>query len=267
MTNVFPCLIDTHCHLDFDRYDADRAEVIERASEAGVTRIVNPGVDFESSRRAIALANEHPEIFAAVGLHPNSCGELSDEQIAELRDLASHRRVVAIGEIGVDYYWKKFPPEAQRRGFEAQLRLADELNLPVIVHDREAHDDVLTAIEAFSRERRGDKAIILHSFSGNLTEANRALAVGAYLGVTGAVTYPKSHELRRVGNFAPLDRLLVETDAPFLPPQPRRGQRNEPAWVRWMAEQIAEVKGLPVEAVAEATTANAERVFDFESHQ
>ena len=227
--------------------------------------IINPGVDFASSRRAIALAGQHPEVFAAVGLHPNSCGELKDDQIAELRVLARQPRVVAIGEIGIDYYWKKFSPEAQRRGLAAQLRLAGELNLPAIVHNREAHDDVLTTIETWARERGGDAAIVLHSFSGSMAHARRALAAGAYLGVTGGVTYPKAHELRRVVKYAPLERLLVETDAPFLPPQPNRGQRNEPAWVRWTAEQIAEVKGLTREAVAEATTANAKRVFGFGS--
>lgn len=242
--------------------------MLARAREAGVAIIVNPGVDFASSRRAIALAGHaggSPEVFAAVGLHPNSCGELSEDQIAELRALAGQPRVVAIGEIGIDYYWNKFPPEAQRRGFEAQLRLADELGLPAIVHNRDAHDDVLTAIEALAPGRRDNAAVVLHSFSGSVTHARRALAAGAYLGVSGAVTYPKSTELRRVVKYAPPDRLLVETDAPFLPPQPRRGQRNEPAWVRWVAEQIAEVKGLPVESVIETTTANAGRVFRFGS--
>ena len=252
-------LTDTHCHLDFDRFDEDRAAVLERARQAGVTLIVNPGVDFASSRRAVALAAEHPEVYAAVGLHPNSCGELSEAQIAELRVLAGQPRVVAIGEVGIDYYWNKFPPEAQRRGFEAQLSLAGDLGLPAIVHDRDAHEDVLAAVETFGRT-----TIVLHSFSGSPAHARRALEAGAYLGVTGAVTYPKAHELRRVVKDAPLDRLLIETDAPFLPPQPRRGQRNEPAWVRWMAEQIAEVRGAPVEAVAEATAANAERVFAFQ---
>jgi TatD DNase family protein len=258
-------LIDTHCHLDFDRFDEDREAVIERAHEAGVRCIVNPGVDFESSRRAIELAARHTGIYAMVGLHPNSCGELSEAQLDELRRLAREPRVVAIGEVGIDYYWNKFPPEAQRLGFEAQLRLADELDLPVVVHNRDAHDDVLAALETSRAARRGQADIVLHSFSGNLTQARRALAAGAYIGVTGSVTYPKANELRRVIGAAPLERLLIETDAPFLPPQPRRGQRNEPAWVRWMAEQIAEVKGLPVESVAEATTANAERVFRIRS--
>jgi TatD DNase family protein len=238
--------------------------VLERAHEAGVTTLINPGVDFDSSRRAIALAAEHAEVYAAVGLHPNSCGELNEEQIAELRALAKQPRVVAIGEVGIDYYWNKFPPEAQRRGFEAQLRLAGKLGLPVIVHNREAHDDVLTAIEA-AQAGPNPPTVVLHSFSGKLTHARRALAAGAYLGFTGAVTYPKAHELRRVAQETPLERMLIETDAPFLPPQPRRGQRNEPAWVRWVAEQIAEVKELPVEAIAEATTANAQTVFGLES--
>jgi TatD DNase family protein len=168
--------------------------------------------------------------------------------------------------VGIDYYWNKFPPEAQRRGFEAQLRLAGELGLPVIVHNRDAHEDVLSVIEAAAPAGRPGAAIVLHSFSGNVAHARRALEAGLYLGVTGSATYPKAHELRRVLALAPLDRLLVETDAPFLPPQPRRGRRNEPAWVAWVAEQIAEVKGISVETVAQATTANAERVFHFESH-
>ncbi len=236
-----------------------------RAREAGVATLINPGVDFASSRRAIALAAEHPEVHAAVGLHPNSCGELSEEQIADLRALASEPRVVAIGEVGIDYYWNKFPPEAQRRGFEAQLRLAGELALPVIVHNRDAHDDVLTVIEESARAGPRPAAVVLHSFSGNLAQARRALAAGAYLGFTGAVTYPKAHELRRAAQEAPLERLLIETDAPFLPPQPRRGRRNEPAWVRWVAEQIAEVKELPLQAIAEATAANAQAIFRFGS--
>jgi TatD DNase family protein len=258
-------LVDTHCHLDFDRFDEDREAVIERARAAGVTRLVNPGVDFESSRRAIELAARHEAVRAMVGLHPNSCGELSAEQAEELRQLARQPGVAAIGEVGIDYYWNRFPPEAQRRGFEAQLRLADELDLPVIVHNRDAHADVLATLEGFASTRHAQAAIVLHSFSGNLTQARRALAFGAYLGVTGAVTYPKSHELRRVVRAAPLDRLLIETDAPFLPPQPRRGQRNEPAWVRWVAERIAEVKEMDLETVAQATTANAERVFRMRS--
>jgi TatD DNase family protein len=224
-----------------------------------VARLINPGVDFETSRRAVALAGEYPEVYAAVGLHPNSCGELSEVQLAELRALAGQPRVVAVGEAGIDYYWNKFPPEAQRRGFAAQLRLAAELGLPVIVHNRDAHEDTLEAVEQFGRT-----TIVLHSFSGTLAHARRALAAGAYLGVTCAATYPKSRELRRVVEHAPLDRLLIETDAPFLPPQARRGKRNEPAWVRWAAEQIAEAKGLPLEAVAEATSENAERVFGFQ---
>jgi TatD DNase family protein len=232
--------------------------VLARAREAGVTTLINPGVDFESSRRAVALAAAHPEVFAAVGLHPNSCGELNEAQINELRALAGQPRVVAIGEVGLDYYWNKFPPEAQRRGFEAQLQLAAEAGLPVIVHNREAHQDTLAAIEAFGRT-----TIVLHSFSGNAGHARRALEAGAYLGVTGSVTYPKAHELRRVVAQTPLERLLIETDAPFLPPQPQRGKRNEPAWVRLVAEQIAEVKELSLEAVAETTAANAEKVFRF----
>ncbi len=251
-------LVDTHCHLDFDRFDEDRDAVLARALEAGVVTIINPGVDFESSRRALALAAAHPEVYAAVGLHPNSCGELSAAQIDELRALAGAPRVVAIGEVGIDYYWNKFPPEAQRRGFAAQLALAGELGLPVIVHNRDAHEDTLAVME-----EHGRGTIVLHSFSGNAGHARRALAAGAYLGVTGAITYPKAHELRRAIGQAPLERLLIETDAPFLPPQPRRGKRNEPAWVAWVAEKIAEVKEISLQAVAEATAANAERVFKF----
>lgn len=238
---------------------------MERARAAGVGRLVNPGVDFNSSRRAILAAAKYPEVYAAVGVHPNSCGELDDEGLSVLRALARQPRVVAIGEIGIDYYWNKFPPEAQRRAFEAQLYLADELNLPVIVHNRQAHDDILAILETFVRTRRGNAAIVLHSFSGDLPEAKRALEAGAHLGVTGAVTYPKSHELRRVVEFAPLDRLVMETDAPYLAPQAQRGARNEPAFVRYVAEKLAEVRGIGVEAIQAATTANACVLFGWES--
>lgn len=258
-------LIDTHCHLDLPAFDGERTAVVERARVSGVGRLVNPGVDFNSSRRAILTAAKYAEVYAAVGIHPNSCDELDDEGLSVLRALARQPRVVAIGEIGIDYYWNKFPPEAQRRGFEAQLYLADELNLPVIVHDRQAHDDLLAIIEAFARSRDGNAAIVLHSFSGGLPEAKRALEAGAHLGVTGAVTYPKSHELRRVVEYAPLDRLLIETDAPYLAPQARRGRRNEPAFVRYVAEKLGEVRKVDGEAIHAATTANACALFGWES--
>ncbi len=220
-------LIDTHCHLDFDSYADDLPAVLARAAEAGVVAIVNPGTDLERSAAACDLAAAHAPIFAAVGIHPNSTADFSPEQVDAVRALAAREKVVAIGEIGLDYYRERSPKDVQRRAFEAQLALAGELGLPVIVHDRDAHDDLLALLETWVgglnngplKARPG----VLHSFSAPLHVAERALALGFYIGVTGPVTYKKADELRHVVARLPADRLLVETDGPFLAPPPSSG--------------------------------------------
>lgn len=242
-------------------FDADRDAVLDRARGSGVTRIMIPGIDLASSRRAVALAEAHPEIYAAVGVHPHEAETLGPTELNDLRALAAHPKVRAIGEIGLDYYRDRSPREAQRQALAQQLDLAGELGLPVIVHNRDAFADVLAALAGWPGQRRG----VLHSFSGDRAQLSEALAAGFYIGITGPITFPKAHELRAVAAAAPAARLLIETDAPYLTPAPRRGQRNEPAYVRRVAETLAEVRGENLAEVAAQTSANAAALFDWSS--
>ena len=253
-------LVDTHCHLDLEQFDADRDEVLERARQAGVGRILVPATDLASSRRALALAERYSEVRAAVGVHPSDTADFTAETLAELRDLARHPKVDAIGEIGIDMYWRKVTLEIQQQAFRAQLELAGEVGRPVIIHDREAHAEVMAGL----REAAPPAGAVLHSFSGDATMAELALAAGYYLGVDGPLTYKKNEALRAIFAAAPLDRILIETDAPYLTPQPRRGRRNEPAFVAFVADKLAEVRQAAPEQIAKATTANAARLFRWE---
>ncbi|MCB9436053.1 MAG: TatD family hydrolase [Anaerolineales bacterium] len=261
-------LIDTHCHLDFEAYDDDRTAIIERAVDAGVTRIINPGIDIETSQAAIRLSETNDGVYAAVALHPNSTATWSPEAIAALEMLADHPKVVAIGEIGLDYYWDKSPKAVQRAAFEAQLTLATKLKLPIIIHNREASEDVIAVLQQWLptlppelKERPG----VLHSFSAPPEIADAALVMGFYLGFTGPITYKKADELRSIAAQVPLDRIVVETDGPFLTPHPYRGQRNEPSYVRFVAERLATLRGMDYEGIVAQTTANAEKLFGLNS--
>jgi TatD DNase family protein len=253
-------LVDTHCHLDLEHFDADRAAVVARAREAGVDRILVPGIDLAACRRAVILADQYAEVYAAVGIHPNEGEGFSTETLAALRDLARHPRVVAVGEIGIDLYWKRVPVEVQERVFREQLALAEELGLPVIIHDRDAHAEVMGVL----REQAPRAGVVLHAFSGDAAMAEEALAAGFYLGVDGPLTYKKNDGLRSIFARAPEARILVETDAPYLTPEPRRGQRNEPAYVRLVADKLAEVRGAAPVSLAPALAANAARLFRWE---
>lgn len=258
-------LIDTHCHLDLSAFDPDREAVIQRAAESGVTRIINPAVDLESGAAVLALAAKYPGVFAAIGIHPNSTAQFRSSDIEQMEKQArSSPKVVAIGEIGLDYHWDDSPKGVQRTAFEAQLALAARLELPAIIHNREASEDVIAVLRAWLptlpeslRTRPG----VLHSFSAPPTIADQALAMGLYLGFTGPITYKKSDELRAIAARIPIDRILVETDAPYLTPQAHRGQRNEPAYVRYVAERLAALRVMPDADLAAQTTANAERLF------
>ncbi len=265
-------LIDTHAHLDFPNFDADRAAVVERARAAGVMAIVNVGADLASSRRAVGLAEQYRTIYAAVGIHPHDAKKLDGAALAELRDLAQHPKVVAIGEIGLDFYRDLSPREAQRRAFRAQLAWAAKLAKPVIIHDRDAHGEILEILAdwatglgdsplAGARDGSAGRLGVLHTFSGDLEMAERAIELGFYISVSGPVTYKNARQLPDIVQALPLDRLLVETDCPFLAPYPHRGKRNEPAYVRLVAERVAELKGIPVDELAMATTANAQHLF------
>ena len=261
--------VDTHCHLDFEDFQPDRLAVLERAGAAGVVRMLNPGIDVPSSQDVLRIATEFPQIYAAVGVHPSSANAWTDESMDMLRSLALHTKVVAIGEIGLDYYRDRAPRPLQRVVLSQQLGLAAELGLPVVVHNRQSSDDMLELLlnwqlglcqaKAPLAERPG----VLHSFSGDRHFAESLLQHGFYLGIPGPVTFRNASELQDVVSWAPLERLLLETDAPLLTPHPHRGRRNEPAYVRLVAEKIAELRGITVADVAEITTANAKRLFSW----
>jgi len=251
-------LCDTHCHLDFEAFDADRAAVIERAGAAGVGRLLNPGTSLASSRAAVQLAGRHSALYAAVGIHPNEKVEYHHEVLHELKLLAGQPRVVAIGEIGLDYYRDAVDRAVQREKFEVQLGLAAACSLPVIIHCRAAYADARAIVAAWPAAHR---AGVFHSFSGSAEDLDELLDLGFSIGITAPVTYPKSQTLRQLVGAIPLDRLLIETDAPFLPPQSRRGQRNEPSLVAEVAAAIAAELKLENSQVAAATSANAAAMF------
>ena len=255
-------LVDTHCHLDWKSYDADRAEAIRRAVDVGVLRMVTIATDIASSRRAVALAEEYAAVYASVGVHPNDAGDFGENDLNTLRDLALQPKVVAIGEIGIDYYWKKVAPDAQTRAFRAQLELADEIGKPVIIHNRAATEEVMSILsQHFMRHSSHATRGVLHSFSGDIAVAQQAFELGLLIGFTGPVTFKKADALREVARAVPIDQFVIETDAPFLTPEPHRGRRNEPAYVRYTAERIAALRNLTLEDLAEQTTANAMRLF------
>jgi len=264
---VYYC--DTHGHLDLHQFDADRAAVIERAAAAGVRIIIVPAIDLGSCRRVLALADQHPNVYAAVGVHPNDCADFDDGTVGALRRLAQHPKVVAIGEIGLDYYWRKVPPGRQKQVLTAQLALAAELGLPAILHsrnaapeDRACTTDLLSEIAQLGpmiRKQRPTGAIIgvWHAFSGDLTEAWRAYDLGLALGLGGPVTFQNARRLRALAPSLRRDRLLLETDAPYLAPHPHRGQRNEPAYVPLIAQALAGLYHMPVEEITVQTSTTA----------
>ncbi len=268
-------LIDTHAHLDFPQFDADRPAVIERAGVAGVKAIVNVGADLISSRRAVALAEQYPSIYAAVGMHPHDAKKLDGATLAELRDLAQHPKVVAVGEIGLDFYRNLSPRDVQRRAFQAQLAWAARLGKPVIIHDRDAHDEIMDILAGWAAGLESSPPAasqvghlagrlgVLHTFSGDLAMAGRAIDLGFYISISGPVTYKNARRLPDIVPALPLNRLLLETDCPYLAPHPHRGKRNEPAYVRLVAERIAALRGITYDELARATTANAQHLFGF----
>ncbi len=247
-------LIDTHAHLDFPDFEADLGEVLARAREAGVERIVTVGTDAASSRRAMEMSERHPEVFFSPGIHPHEADRSRSTE--EIRGPAAHPRAVAVGETGLDYVKRFASIPHQKELFLRPLELARETGKPVVIHCREAHGDVIAILRPHAPLRG-----VIHCFSGGPGEAETYLSLGFHISLAGPVTYPKSENLREVARHVPLDRLLVETDAPFLAPQERRGKRNEPAWVRFTAEKIAALRGLTPEEFAEATSRNAKELF------
>jgi TatD DNase family protein len=249
-------LFDTHLHLDDEAFAADREAVLARARGAGVRGFVCVGTSLASSRRVIALAEAHPDIYAAVAIHPHDAADATPEALAELAGLARHPRVVAIGETGLDFYRNFAPREAQERAFRAHLTLAADLRLPVIVHNRDAHAEVLRVLT-----EAGPARVIMHCFSGSVETARACLDRGYYLGLGGPVTYRNARRAQEVARFVPPDRLVLETDAPYLPPEPHRGRRNEPAHLPLVAWAVAHARGVAAGTVAELTTGNAITAF------
>ncbi len=252
-------LIDSHAHLDSKQFNADRAEVIHRALEADI-QIITMGTDLDSSEQAVRLAHKYG-IFAAVGIHPHEAGrfakddQLDPKVLTQLEALLTEARVVAVGEIGLDYFKNYSPRQSQLVGFREQLALARRLKRPVVIHDRDADEDLLQIL------RDSDTIGVVHSFTGDVALARRILDLGFYLGVNGIVTFPKSNILREAVKAIPLERLLVETDSPYLAPVPQRGKRNEPLYVRHVAECVAQLRKISLEKLAEVTTENSVTLF------
>lgn len=266
-------IVDTHCHLDLRQFDEDREQVLERAAAAGVRALVNPAIDLDSCRRVLALAGRYGQVYAAVGVHPNDCAGFGPETVAELRDLAHHPKVVAIGEIGLDYYWERVDHEQQQAALQAQLALALELGLPVILHTRNARsgdpaciEDLLCAIEQWVPEirmKRGAHAIlgVWHAFSGTLEQSIRACELGLVLGIGGPVTFQNARRLHELAPQLNMDGVVLETDAPYLAPHPHRGKRNEPGLLPLVARKLAELRATSVELISAQSTDTARRCF------
>ena len=251
-------LIDTHAHLEMREFGDDREDVIQRARDAGLDYIITIGTTIESSRDAVLLADKYDFIYAAIGIHPHEVKDILHPAYEVLRHFAQHKKVVAYGEIGLDYHYEHSPRTDQKRKFRDMLREARELDLPVIIHDREAHDDTL---QILSEEWSPDLGGVMHCFSGDIAMARKVIEMGFSISIAGPVTFPKAVALREVVKQIPIEHLLVETDSPYLAPQPMRGKRNEPAFVRHTAEMIAEVKGLSFEDVGRITSFNAMQLF------
>jgi len=253
-----PFFIDTHCHLDMNAYREDLDEVLERADDVGVERIITVGIDVASSRRAVALAESYERIYATVGIHPHDASGVNERDYDELRRLAAHPKVVAYGEIGLDLVKQYAPASDQLHHFERQVDLAKELGLPLVIHDREAHEQVMDVLRRATPFPAGG---VMHCFSGDMRLAEQTLELGFYVSVPGIVTFAKAETLQEVAAKVPLDYLLLETDGPYLAPHPKRGKRNEPAYLVHTAAKIAELRSISLLSLAEATVANTCRLF------
>jgi len=251
-------LIDTHAHLEMREFNDDRDEVIKRAQDAGVRYIVTIGTTVESSRDAVLLAEKHECVYAAVGIHPHEAKDILHPAYEIIRRFAGHPKTIALGEIGLDYYYDHSPRNVQQRVFRDMLREAKELKLPVIVHDRDAHEDTLRILTEEWDPKLGG---VMHCFSGDLEFARRVMDLGFHISIAGPVTFPKAQALRDVVKQVPIEQMLVETDSPYLTPHPFRGKRNEPAHVKFTAEEVAKVKGLSFDDVARITSFNAMQLF------
>lgn len=256
MINKF---IDSHAHLDDERFDENREQLINELMENDIEAVLNPGADLETSKNAVLIAEKYPFIYAAVGCHPHDSRFMNDETMDIFRNLAKCSKVVGIGEIGLDYYYDNSDRETQRKWFREQIRLAKELDLPYIVHDRDAHEDVFNIMK---EERYSGTRGVLHCYSSSVEMAREFVKLGFYISLAGPVTFKKAKTPRQVAKEVPLDKLLIETDCPYLTPEPFRGKRNEPKYVKLVAEEIARIREVDVSVIAKSTKENFYRLFN-----
>jgi TatD DNase family protein len=260
-------IVDTHCHLNFDIYDNDRGQVVLRAREKGITRILIPGIDLETSESSIKYAMDFEEVYSAVGLHPNQGQNWTKGTISELQKLAREKKVVAIGEIGLDYYRDRTPLDLQQRIFYEQLELAADLKLPVIIHNRDASGEILRNVKKWHMDlssrgiKLADNPGVMHSFSGDETLAREVISLNFKIGIGGPVTFKKAEILQSLVVSLPIENIFFETDSPYLTPHPYRGKRNEPANVRIVIDKVAELKDESLYDIAKITTAEADKLF------
>ena len=251
-------IFETHAHYDDEAFDEDREKLLETMHAQGIEKIINVGASLQGVRDTVALTEKYPFVYGAVGIHPDEVGNLTEEDMKELRGYCDREKIAAIGEIGLDYYWYKENHEIQKKWFVRQMDLAKETGLPIIVHSRDAAKDTLDIMKA---ERADNLSGVIHCYSYSKEHAREYMNMGYYLGVGGVVTFKNAKRLKEVVEYAPLDYLLLETDAPYLAPEPYRGKRNCSLYLTYVAQTIARIKGVPYETVVETTRKNAEKLF------
>jgi TatD DNase family protein len=252
-------LFDTHVHLNAEQYEEDVTQVIQRAREAGVERMMVVGFDRPTIQKAMELIDAYDFLYGSVGWHPVDAIDMTEKDLEWIEELSAHPKVMALGEMGLDYHWDKSPKDIQQEVFRKQIRLAKKVKLPIIIHNREATADIL---EILKEEEAAKVGGIMHCFSGSIEVARECIAMNFYISLGGPVTFKNAKKPKEVAKEIPLDKLLIETDCPYLTPHPYRGKRNEPAYVKLVAEQIAELKEITLDEVAAATTKNAQKIFD-----
>lgn len=254
-------LFDTHCHLNVDAFEEDVEATIQRAKEAGVERFAVVGFDAPTIKKSIALSTQYPEIYSIIGWHPTEAGTYTPAVQESLLSLLTNKKVVAMGEMGLDYHWNTAPPAVQEKIFRIQIQIAKDLQLPISIHMRDAIEDTYRILREEDVSEIGG---IMHSYSGDVAYMEKFLDLGMHISLSGVVTFKKASEVHEVAKAAPLDRLLIETDSPYLAPVPYRGKRNEPAYVRYVAERVAELRGMDINEIAQITTQNANQLFRLE---
>lgn len=254
-------LVDTHTHLNDEKFDIDRDEVINNAISNGVKIMINVGYNKKTIMETMKLIEEYEGIFGVIGWHPNDASEMESEDIALIEELTHHPKIVGIGEIGLDYYWDTVPKDIQQKVFREQINLAKKVKLPIIIHDREAHQDILDILK---EEKAHEVGGIMHSFSGSFEMAMECINMGFYISFSGPVTFKNAKKQKEVASKIPFNKILIETDSPYLTPEPYRGKRNQSAYVKYVAEKIAELRGIDISEVEEITTENAKKILNIE---